>query len=410
LGKDELPAKQLNHDASAGIFNRAALDAALRTRGERLYRRVKEQCPHLFAGVPVFLSQSQIEQMRAVAAAVARVVALPGWRADVPQPQAYMPRASGVFFGYDFHVNADGVHLIEINTNAGGAFLNALLTKSQADVSMPGNPAGPADAEPVYLDMFLNEWRLQRGDAPLATVAIVDEKPLEQFLYPEFELARQMFERAGLYAVILDPAQLEARADGLYHEGRKIDLVYNRLTDFMLERHPALAAAYANDRVVLTPHPFAYAVYADKRNLIRLSDADELRALGADAAAIEILQRCVPQTCRVRAEEAERWRTERRQWFFKPATGFGSKGTYRGEGVTRRVFEEIMHGDYVAQRLAPPDERIAEVDGTEITFKSDVRCYVYQGEIQVVSAALYQGQTHNTRTPGGGFSLARIVG
>lgn len=403
-------ARQLNDDARAAVFDRAALDAVLRQRGEALYRRVQEQCPHLFAGVPVFLSRQQVEDMRAVVAAVARVVALPGWRDGVPQPPAYVPRAGSVFFGYDFHVNAGGVHLIEINTNAGGAFLNALLAQSQHDVPLPGEPAGPEEAERVYLDMFLSEWRLQRGDAPLASVAIVDGKPREQFLYPEFVLAQQMFERAGLHAAILDPAELEARADGLYHDGRRIDLIYNRLTDFALERHPALAEAYVGDRVVLTPHPCAYALYADKRNLVRLSDADALRALGAIDADIEILQRCVPQTRRVRAEDAERWRAERRQWFFKPATGFGSKGTYRGEGVTRRVFEEIVHGDYVAQRLAPPGERVAEVGGAETVFKSDVRCYVYRGGIQTVSAALYQGQTHNTRTPGGGFSLARIVG
>ena len=37
----------------------------------------------------------------------------------------------GVFMGYDFHLAADGPKLIEVNTNAGGAFLNALLAKAQ---------------------------------------------------------------------------------------------------------------------------------------------------------------------------------------------------------------------------------------------------------------------------------------
>ncbi|MDR2195620.1 MAG: hypothetical protein LBE50_03310 [Gallionellaceae bacterium] len=401
--------EQLNHDPRAGAFNLAALGAALRARGAALHQRVVEQCPHLYAVVPVFLARAQVEQMRAVVAAVMRVVALPGWGAGVAQPQTYAPQAGGVFFGYDFHVNADGIHLIEINTNAGGAFLNALLAQSQRDANLPGGATGADDMEAVYLEMFREEWRMQRGDAPLTSVAIVDENPQAQFLYPEFELARQMFARAGLHAVILDPSELETRADGLYHDGRKIDLIYNRLTDFSLEQHPALATAYANDRVVLTPHPFVYATYADKRNLIRLTDADALRALGADAADIDILQRCVPQTRLVRAEDVERWRAERKQWFFKPVTGFGSRGTYRGENVTQRVFAEIMQAEYVAQRLAPPDTRTIAVDGVDVTLKSDVRCYVYQGEIQVVGAGLYQGQTHNTRTPGGGFTLVRVV-
>ena len=33
--------------------------------------------------------------------------------------------------GYDFHLGAGGPKLIEVNTNAGGAFLNALLAKAQ---------------------------------------------------------------------------------------------------------------------------------------------------------------------------------------------------------------------------------------------------------------------------------------
>ncbi len=41
--------------------------------------------------------------------------------------------------------------------------------------------------------------------------------------------------------------------------------------------------------------------------------------------------------------------------------------------------------------------------------KSDVRCYVYDGKIQLVAARLYQGQTTNFRTAGGGFALVRVV-
>ena len=33
--------------------------------------------------------------------------------------------------GYDFHLGSDGPQLIEVNTNAGGAFLNVLLARAQ---------------------------------------------------------------------------------------------------------------------------------------------------------------------------------------------------------------------------------------------------------------------------------------
>ena len=75
----------------------------------------------------------------------------------------YTPRAKGVFFGYDFHLNAEGAHLIEINTNAGGALFNALELHSQRDVVAPGKPAAIDNLEQVFLDMFRNEWRLGAG-------------------------------------------------------------------------------------------------------------------------------------------------------------------------------------------------------------------------------------------------------
>ena len=36
--------------------------------------------------------------------------------------------------------------------------------------------------------------------------------------------------------------------------------------------------------------------------------------------------------------------------------------------------------------------------------KVDVRCYVYRGEIQLLGARLYRGQTTNFRTDGGGLA------
>jgi hypothetical protein len=111
----------------------------------------------------------------------------------------------------------------------------------------------------------------------------------------------------------------------------------------------------------------------------------------------------------VRAEDAEVWWAERKQWFFKPVNGYGSKGAYRGDKLTKRVFEDIMQADYVAQRQAMPGEISVPQNDTAITLKYDVRCYVYDGHIQLVAARLYQGQTTNFRTTGGGFALLRVA-
>ncbi len=431
----------LNSDCHAAVVDRAALEQALRGQGEDFLRAVTDKHSHLFAAVAQFVSAAQVAQMRAVIEAVERIVALPAWRDAVlpPSPSGggaggegtisgeartlsptlppggreysrHEPRAKGVFFGYDFHLNDSGAQLLEINTNAGGALLNALLVNSQRDVHAPGTTAVPDNLEPAFLDMFRREWKLQRGDAPLHTVAIVDETPPAQYFYPEFILAKQLFERAGITALIVDPDELQARGDGLYCGEHKVDLVYNRLTDFSLRLHPALLAAYQQDQLVLTPHPLAYSLYANKRNLALLTDGERLRAMGADEATIATLLSGIPQTRLVASQHAELWWQQRKQWFFKPATGFGSKGSYRGANLTKRVFEEIMQADYVAQRMAPLGGRRVCVDGAEpVSLKFDVRCYVYDGQVQLIAARLYQGQTTNLRTPGGGFAVVRVV-
>ena len=54
--------------------------------------------------------------------------------------------------------------------------------------------------------------------------------------------------------------------------------------------------------------------------------------------------------------EEKLWQ-ERKGLFFKPNSGYAGKGAYRGMNLTKRVFAEILQGDYVAQKLAPPGER-----------------------------------------------------
>ncbi|MDO9010941.1 MAG: hypothetical protein Q7U78_03910 [Gallionella sp.] len=419
-------ADRLNADGRAARLSQAALQQTLRAQGESWYDLITNRCPHLYAEVPVFISAQQLQQMRAVIEAVERVVHAGKWIVEHPQgvgravPGALAPTATlsgewggrkhsakGVFYGYDFHLNSEGVHLIEINTNAGGAFLNALLLDSQRDTGLPGEAVAESDLEKVFLDMFRNEWRQAAGEATLDCIAIVDEQPEQQYLYPEFLLAQRLFERAGIKVLIVDPAALQARDNGLYVGEQKIALIYNRLTDFSLQRYPALLHAWQEKGVLLTPSPAHYARYADKRNLARLTDAEGLRELGVSAADIAILQAGIPHTFVVQPDLENTLWSERRQLFFKPYSGYGSKGAYRGDKLTRRVFGEILQSDYVAQKLAAPGER-SVIDGASL--KYDLRCYVYDGKIQLLAARLYQGQTTNFRTPGGGFALVREVG
>jgi hypothetical protein len=412
------PIEQLNRDCFCFSLDRDALahalDAELGQPG--LSGLMRERCPSVFAAQPVFVAAPQLQRIAQVVRAVESVVALPAFREQALAAAPAIARlgaggALGVFFGYDFHLDRGRLGLIEINTNAGGAMLNAVLARAQRSCcaamdAMVPTRASVAAFEQRLLDMFRQEWRLAGNERPLTSIAIVDEAPEQQYLYPEFLLFQKLFERHGLRAVIADPAALQWRDGALWHGALAIDLVYNRLTDFYLEQ-PASAAlreAYEQQRVVLTPHPQAHALYADKRQLAIFSDAARLQALGVPEPMRQLLLDNVPHTEVVKAADGDRLWAARRGLFFKPVAGYGSRAAYRGDKLTKRVWEEILAGDYVAQAIVPPGERLIEDEDTEQTMKFDLRAYAYGGEVQWVAARLYQGQTTNFRTPGGGFA------
>lgn len=411
-------ASLLNRGCICSSVDHERLRQALEGEGGISHAELLAARPHLFSDTTVFVADAHLQFMADLIAAIERVVALAPWRkrvfAHAPEIARYSPRAAGVFLGYDFHLGAEGPRLIEINTNAGGGLLNAKLLRAQRAccAQLASKPVVEVVAESDFVAMFRTEWRLARGDQPLCRIAIVDEAPAGQFLASEFELFRQLFEANGISAVVSDPGELSFDGKQLFCGGQVVDLVYNRLTDFSLEhaQNAALRAAYLADAIVLTPHPQAHALYADKRNLVALTDEAWLAEIGVGETDRRLLMTGIPRTEEVLVENAEGFWSSRKQWFFKPAAGYGSKAAYRGDKLTKRVFAEISRGGYIAQALVAPSERRLLVDGVEQDLKLDLRNYVYQGEVQLVSARLYQGQTTNFRTPGGGFAAVFAVG
>jgi hypothetical protein len=55
-------------------------------------------------------------------------------------------------------------------------------------------------------------------------------------------------------------------------------------------------------------------------------------------------------------------------------------------------------------RLGAPSERRMEATAGQADLKIDIRNYAYAGATQLLAARLYQGQTTNFRTAGGGFA------
>ncbi len=154
----------------------------------------------------------------AVVAAVESVVRLPAYREMVLSnaPSIAKKDVSGVrsvFFGYDFHPLGEDLGLIEVNTNAGGALLNAAMARAHRscclnDAQLSEAMLAGAAFEDTIIQMFQAEWTASKGAEQLKTVAIVDSAPQEQYLYPEFLLFQRLFAKHGIDAIVADPTEL----------------------------------------------------------------------------------------------------------------------------------------------------------------------------------------------------------
>ena len=415
-------AQTLNQDCFCRTLNARRLREQMQGDSSLhgLMHSLSQTRPHLFSSTVVFLSADMEQKITQLVSAIERLAALPLYQAQALARAPAIARHAfgplGACMGYDFHLGSAGPQLIEINTNAGGALLNVALARAQEscceamDWAFPHKPRVDT-LEQTFFDMFVAEWRRQRGTAHWGSVVIVDDAPATQYLAPEFELFRQLFARLGVTASIADPSALTWSDGKLWHLGTPVDLVYNRLTDFYLSEpgHLALRQAYEAGAVVLTPHPHAHALYADKRNLIALSQQDLLSTWGVSSKDRRLLQAGIPQTRLVTMDRADELWAQRRQLFFKPVAGYGARAAYRGDKLTRRVWGEILAGDFVAQALVPPGERLIEVDGVLSDLKFDLRAYTYEGTVQLLAARMYAGQTTNFRTPGGGFAPVIVL-
>lgn len=409
--------ERLNADCTCLTLDREKLCRAFdEVVGDPMFCSAMAQThPHLLSAQPVFLSHLHAESMQELIAAIETVILHPAFQSAVlsyaPDIARYESGAVGVFMGYDFHLGPSGPKLIEINTNAGGALINAYLLQAQDTCCAEMQIAEAASVETnALLDDFIasfqSEWRKQQRTAPLQSIAIVDAAPSGQYLYPEFVLFQRLIGRHGIKAVIAAPEQLESRTEGLWVGDQRIDLVYNRLTDFDFSTANTLALrrAYLNGEVVVTPNPRAHALFANKRNLTLLSDAAKLSEWGIPSSLIAVLVAGIPRTELVASADPEELWARRGNLFFKPCSGYGGKATYRGDKVTRKVWSAILSGDYIAQEVVPPSARSVAIARVVQSMKVDFRNYTYDGKVLLRAARIYQGQTTNFRSPGGGFS------
>lgn len=410
-------ADQLNQECYCRTLDRRALNTSLQNQLSDVRDNPigANELNKLFSATPVFVPKTEIETMMRIIESIESAARLSSYQQKVlswaPKIAAFDPGPIGAFMGYDFHLGSDGPKLIEINTNAGGAFLNVALARAQKHCCRPSEQSVTTNQmldgfEEAVSNMFIQEWQRQSATAMPNRIAIIDNEPKSQFMYLEFQLACKLLQAKGIDTVILDPSELNYVAGKLTAHGKPIDMIYNRLVDFAFENpnHAVLKRAYLEGAVVVTPNPHVHAMFANKRNLTLLSDPQTLRSWGLDDKAAGYLEKSVPTTKMVEKENAaELWRT-RRQLFFKPVAGYGSKGVYRGGKLTRRVFETILNESYIAQTFIPATERSIKIDDVVTTRKIDIRLYTYAGQLLLAAGRIYQGQATNFRTPGGGFA------
>src|SRR5687768_15302647 len=144
-------AATLNATCHCITMDEARLEAALARQGASFgVAELRASHPHLFSSTALFVDQGTLTDMRDVIAAVERVVALPAYRelalADAPELARLMLPTRGAFLGFDFHLGQEP-QLIEINTNAGGGILNAVLRRAQRACCAPVADAFGADGE-----------------------------------------------------------------------------------------------------------------------------------------------------------------------------------------------------------------------------------------------------------------------
>lgn len=361
---------------------------------------------------------------------------------DLLQKNIQDPGNYGICMSYDFHVDSMGVpKLIEINTNAAFLALGYELCQAR-NMKMPVPNFQWSEFRKCLEEEYLN-WSLAKGlKSSLKKIIIVDENPSEQRLYAEFLVFREIFKDLGYESEILDINELtykikESEGNPILKKELSESLIYNRYTDFYFENSASewIKKAYQNKLLCFSPHPYEYFMLADKQ---RLNDwnSDEfwnsLISYSIDQETSESgkiisnelmelkskIKNNLPLSRPVSNENIEELWSQRKKLFFKPQSSFGSKQSYKGSSMSRKIVDDMLEGNFIAQEYVPADEKKFEPnegsrkllgDHEPQMFKYDLRFYTYKDQIQLVMARLYQGQVTNAKTLGGGFSPVLFV-
>ncbi|MDC9729431.1 MAG: hypothetical protein PSN04_08945 [Methyloprofundus sp.] len=308
-----------------------------------------------------------------------------------------------VLMGYDFHITEDNqAKLIEVNTNAGGLWF--------ADQSThPGIKQFSSKLAQRLLATFLAEYRLfhKNNNATPKLLAIIDQDPEQQFLYPEMQIFAQLFKAAGIQCLIIDPRELVEKKAHLYFKGQRIDLIYNRHCDFYFStpEMQVVHTAWKNQTTCITPNPRIYGLLADKQRMANWYQAESLEAQLPKKIASR-LHKALPKTYLLNHFNSDDLWHQRKKWVFKPLNSYASRGVYIGAKLTKSKFTSFNAQETLVQEHIKPS---ITLNPDAEKFKTDFRLFTYRNEILALSARIYQGQVTNLRTQNGGFSRVTLL-
>lgn len=311
----------------------------------------------------------------------------------------FAPKASpsSALMAYDFHSNAEGeLFLIEVNTNASSYLLSEALYRTHG-MSPAGAAADPRDQ---IAKTFQLEFQSYALESPEWSVAIVDDRPSEQGMYVEFFMYQDLFLQMGWKAQIADIADLKWDRNQLTSSSAHFNGVYNRLTDFYFREPSTLPIknAWQEGKIALTPHPREYALSSDKTRLYELARPGGLAPYSLSKEDHAQLRHCLIPSFLVEDFDSHDhiWQ-QRKGLFFKPLSLFGGKSVYRGQSISRKMFERVISENPLIQKYIPAPQY-------EGDWKFDLRFFAYRDSIQLAVARLYKGQVTNFSTEGGGLA------
>jgi hypothetical protein len=349
---------------------------------------------NLISPFHITLPKSILEQGQKVVSKLYSLREDPSYQRDVltssPEASKHDPKNKSICMSYDFHIDSSqNLKLIEINTNAAFLLLGLHLYETK-NLKLPI----PDFSTKEIIDNIKEECQLSGNSSP-KSIIITDSQPSEQRLYIEFLAFNNLFKKSGFQSDIVDIRDLKTPPD----------FVYNRHTDFYFKEPQStlLREWFTKGQSTISPNPHEYALLADKKCL-------NLWSQNIPKYHLEQIEHNLLKSFQLEKQITPELWSQRKNLFFKPLQSFGSKMSYRGESISKKLLDQLLQQEEIlAQEYCPPPTCNFKINGEEVELKYDLRFYAYKNRVQLVIARLYQGQVTNLKARYGGFACVEFI-